>query len=176
MKRLRAVAHRRHLNTLRPRQNGRRFPDIFKCNFLNEDVWISIKISLKFVPKGPINNIPALVQIMAWRRLGDKPWSEPMMVSLLTHKCVTRPQWVITAGQINSLSLDAWPHCSEMCNVYGFHDLCVQRLANAWGSVTTNSIKSRNFVGIQFHIRIVYRFWKDIEWSTRTESIKRLYV
>ena len=37
----------------------------FKCIFLNENIWISIKISLKFVPKGPINNIPALVQIMA---------------------------------------------------------------------------------------------------------------
>ena len=68
-------------NTLRPRQNGRHFPDdIFKCNFLNENIWISIKISLKFVPGGPINNIPALVQIMAWRRPGDKPLSEPMMV------------------------------------------------------------------------------------------------
>ena len=83
----------RSFNTLRPRQNGRHFPDdIFKCIFLNENVRISIKISLKFVPKGPINNIPALVQIMAWRRPGDKPLSEPMMVSLLTHICVNRPQ------------------------------------------------------------------------------------
>ena len=49
-------------NTLRPRQDGRRFPDdIFKCIFFNENAWISIKISLKFVPKGQINNIPALV-------------------------------------------------------------------------------------------------------------------
>ena len=49
-------------NTLRPRQNGRRFADdTFKCIFLNENVRISIKISLMFVPKGPINNIPALV-------------------------------------------------------------------------------------------------------------------
>ena len=46
---------------------------------MNENIWISIKISLKFVPKGPINNIPALVQIMAWRRTGDKPLSEAMM-------------------------------------------------------------------------------------------------
>ena len=68
--------------------------DIFKCIFLNENVYISINISLKFVPKGPINNIPALVPIMAWRRSGDKPLSEPMMASLLTHICVTRPQWV----------------------------------------------------------------------------------
>ena len=62
--------------------------------FFNENVRIAIKISLKFVPKGPINNNPALVQIMAWRRPGDKPLSEPMMISLLTHICVTRPQWV----------------------------------------------------------------------------------
>ena len=83
------------INTLRPRHNGRHFADdIFKCIFLNENASIAIKISLKFVPKGPINNIPALVQIMAWRRPGDKPLSEPMMVSLLTHICVTQPQWV----------------------------------------------------------------------------------
>ena len=85
------------LNSLRPRQNGRHFADdIFKCIFLNETIWTPIKISLKFVPKGPINNIPALVQIMAWRRSGDKPLSEPMMVILLTHICVTGPQWVNT--------------------------------------------------------------------------------
>ena len=84
-------------NTLRPRQNGRHFADdIFKCIFLNENVWIPIKISLKFVPQGPINNIPALVQIMAWRRPGDKPSFGPMMVRLPTHICVTRPQRVLT--------------------------------------------------------------------------------
>ena len=83
------------VNTLRPRQNGRHFADnIFKCIFLNENVWISLKISLKFVPEVRINNIPALVQIMAWRRSGDKALSGTMMVSLLTHICVTRPQWV----------------------------------------------------------------------------------
>ena len=50
------------LNTLRPRQNGRHFADdIFNGIFLNENVWIPIKFSLKFVPKGQINNIPALV-------------------------------------------------------------------------------------------------------------------
>ena len=80
------------INTLRTRQNGRHFPDdIFKWNFLNENAWISIEISLRFVPRGPINNIPALVQIMAWRRPGDKPLSAPMMVNLLTHICVTQP-------------------------------------------------------------------------------------
>ena len=52
------------VNTLRPSLNGRHFPyDIFKCIFVNENVWISIKIALTFVPKGPSNNIPALVQM-----------------------------------------------------------------------------------------------------------------
>ena len=83
------------INTLRPRQDGRHFADdTFKHFFLNENVGIFIKLSLKFVPKGPINNIPALAQIMAWRRPSDKPLSEAMLVSLLTHICVTRPQWV----------------------------------------------------------------------------------
>ena len=49
---------------------------------MNEDVWVLIKIPLKFVNKGQINNIPALVQIMAWRRPGGKPLSEPMMAQL----------------------------------------------------------------------------------------------
>ena len=74
------------VNTLRLRQNGCRFADdIFKCVLLNENVWTSIKISLKFVPKGLINNIPALVQIMAWHWPGGKALSEAMMVKLHTH-------------------------------------------------------------------------------------------
>ena len=75
--------------------NGHHFADdIFKCIFLNENVWIPIKISLKFVLKDSINTFRAMVQIMAWRGQSDKPLSEPMMVSLPTHICVTRPQWV----------------------------------------------------------------------------------
>ena len=101
------------INTLRPRLNRRHFADdIFKCIFLNENVWIPIKISMKFVPKGPINNIQALVQIMAWRCPGDKPLSEPMMVSLMTHICVTRPQWVNCLGPVwESENGDFWPWC-----------------------------------------------------------------
>ena len=66
----------------------------FQVHFLEWFFLIPIKISPKFVPDGPINNIPALVQIMAWRRPGAKPLSEPMMVTFPTHICVTRPQWV----------------------------------------------------------------------------------
>ena len=71
------------------------YGDIFKRIFLNENIKISIKVTLKFVPKGPINKSPSLVPIMAWRRPGDKPLSEPMMISLLTHICVTRLQLVL---------------------------------------------------------------------------------
>ena len=49
---------------------------------------------MKFVFKSPVNNIPVLGQIMAWRRPNDKPLSKPMVVSLLTHICANRPLWV----------------------------------------------------------------------------------
>ena len=68
--------------------------DIFKRIFLNENAWISLKISLKFVPKIRNNNVAALVHIMAWCRPGDKPLSGPMLFGLLTHICVTGPQRV----------------------------------------------------------------------------------
>ena len=82
-------------NTLKPRQNGHHYAaDIFKCIFLKENVWVSFKISLKYVPKVRINNILALFQMIASRRPGDKLLSEPMLVSFLAHICVNRPQWV----------------------------------------------------------------------------------
>ena len=81
-----------NFNTLRPRQNGRNFPDyFFKCIFMNESTWISIKISLTFVPGGPVNNSPSLVQIMAWRLSGHRPLS--IMACRLTgvkHICVSK--------------------------------------------------------------------------------------
>ena len=74
------------LNILRSRQNGHHFADdTFKRIFLNENVVISIEISLKFIPQGPISYILALLQIMAWCRQGDKPLSEQMIIILLTH-------------------------------------------------------------------------------------------
>ena len=53
--------------------------NIFKCIFFNENDRIPIQVSLKFVPRTQIDNTPALVQVMAWRRTGDKPLPEPMM-------------------------------------------------------------------------------------------------
>ena len=71
--------------------------------FLNENVQIAIQFSLKFVPKGPIDNKSVLVQVMACRRSDDKPLSKQMMVRLLMHMytsfCLSElkywePHWV----------------------------------------------------------------------------------
>ena len=89
-------------NTKRPRQNSRHFPhDILKCISLNENIWFSIMISLNFVPMGTINNIPALVQIIVWRRSDDKPLSELVMVNLLTHICLYTLHWSGIRPQTN---------------------------------------------------------------------------
>ena len=69
------------------------FSSGFPCMEMYE---LRLKFHWSLFRKGSINNIPALVQIMAWRRPGDKLLSEPMMVSSSTHICVTRPQWVNT--------------------------------------------------------------------------------
>ena len=88
--------------------------NIFKCIFLNENVWIVIKISLKIVPEGPINNIPELDQIMASLRPCNRPLSESKMVRLLTNICVTRPQWVISLTYTLSIG-----HQGEMLHFQG---------------------------------------------------------
>ena len=74
------------INSSSPRQNGHHFTDnIFKCIFVNENSFILIQISLKFVPKGLIDNKSTLVQFMSWRRTGDMPLPEPMLPSSLTY-------------------------------------------------------------------------------------------
>ena len=93
---------------MRPRRNYRYVAEIFKCVFLNENVWISLKISPKFVPRVRINHIPALVQIMAWRQPGKKPFSEPILVSLPTHICVTRSHWVNSLAHENPMISQHW--------------------------------------------------------------------
>ena len=57
--------------------------DIFMCIFMNGKFCILIRISPKFVPKVQIYNMPALVQVMAWRRTSNKPLSEPMLTQFI---------------------------------------------------------------------------------------------
>ena len=83
------------VNTLKPRQNGRHFPDdIFKPIYLEENARISIQISLKFVPSGPVDNESALVQVMAWRRTGDRPLPESMLAHFTDAYMCRQGRWV----------------------------------------------------------------------------------
>ena len=142
-------------NTLRPSQNGRHFPDdIFKYIFLNENVWFSRQMSLKFVPKVPINRIPALVQIMAWHRPGDKPLCEPMMVWLPTHICVTWPQWVnicigymylfIISSRIIPVFRIFWNHLELNRNVFETKKSAAELFDSGWPSFS--NLVSRVFL------------------------------
>ena len=146
------------VNSLRPRQNGRHFADdTFNRIFVNENVRISNKFSLKFVPKGPINNIQALVQIMAWRRPGDKPLSEAMMVNLPTHICVSRPQWV-NKWQNTSLKRNCpchkSKHVSPFTRIYGFAgtvDMC--RSANVMEDADVKTFATTTLIWQWLHVR-----------------------
>ena len=78
--------------------------DIFQTTFLKALYWMKMyKFRLRF--HGSLFlGVPALVQIITWRRAGDRPLSEPMMICLLTHICVTRPQWVKDCDVLQLLS------------------------------------------------------------------------
>ena len=81
------------LNTLRPRQYGGHIPDdSYRYIFLHENVLNALRIPVKFVSRVQINNMPASLQIIAWRWPGNKPLSEQMMVNL--HLCIIKSQWV----------------------------------------------------------------------------------
>ena len=150
----------RILNTLRPRQDGRHFPDdIFKRIFLNENVWTLTKISPRFVPRGPVYNIPALVQIMAWRLPGDKPLSEPMMACLLTHICVTRPQWVKTH---QNCYVGKPEYIFDL-----FLSLCFGRAMNYWHSdhLHSNPVLSVGYLIYHKDTDLVWLYWRKLVYD-----------
>ena len=101
-----------YLSTLRPRQNDRH-SDIFTSIFLNGDMIFFINITPKFVPKGEINNISFLFQMMAWRWPGKKPLSEPMMISLQMHICAIQPQ----CGNFFMKVLVTWISFTNLYNI-----------------------------------------------------------
>ena len=130
------------------------YNDIFKCVLFNENVSLSIKISLKFVPKGAMTNIPAMVQIMAWRQLGDKPLSEPMMVSLLTKICVTQSQWV----RYMMLRQDENPMVSLQCVMKYRAD---SRFAPSQWETSLKSKKVSHWLGAFFSIYMMSRILRS---------------
>ena len=123
------------INTLRPRRNGQHFADdLCKHNILQ---WKCLDFNynvLNCVLKDKINNILALVQVMTWRRSGDEPLFELMMVSLLSLISVAQPQW------INGLNNSSWiwhkimglSHCSLMGLYILTHNLCKQLTICRW--------------------------------------------
>ena len=89
------------INSFGPRWSRRQFADvIFISISLDEEIRISSEIPLKFIPHGLINNNPTLVRIVAWHWPVVKPPCEPTVIILLTHKRVTRSQWVKSFGLI----------------------------------------------------------------------------
>ena len=120
----------------------------FQTHFLEWNCLNSMNISLKFVPKGQINNIPALVQIMAWCRTDDKPLSEPMMVRLPTYMCFTRPQWVKRrhGAEFNT------SHCSRSDTyISGFRHLksLIWPAATPWYIFRTKSLYWSSLVSVK---------------------------
>ena len=83
------------VNTLRANNFA---DDIFKCILLNVNVLISIKISMKFIPKGPFNNIPALVQIMAWNAMNPVT----LLISARRHMSVTAYEVTVCSTTFSS--------------------------------------------------------------------------
>ena len=147
-------------NILRPRQHGRHFADdTFKRILLNENVIISMKISLKFVPKGPISNIPALVQIMAWRRPGDKPLSEAMMLSLLMHICVTRLQWV---KDIHGIALSYLLDCIVMNFDMHIHDAIWMGSMYVFSSCQQRDMQNISFICATSFGMICQTLWRTL--------------
>ena len=121
------------------------------------------------VPKGPINNIPALVQIMAWCRPGDKPLSEPMMVCLLMHICVTRPQWVILdhqyhgcwwPGDTRSHGINSYSAISLLWLGYSGYNM---RKVKDWG-LNKRDILQMTF-SKAFSRRKIYAFCVSFHWN-----------
>ena len=101
------------INILRPRQNGRHSADdIFKCIFLDENIWSSIELSVKFVLKDPINNSLALVQIMAWRR----PWFEAYLGGIISYSNHFETPHGLSVSTSRFITQESTPHMLPWSN------------------------------------------------------------
>ena len=108
---------------------------------MNENVWISNMISLKFISEALIDNKPALVQKMAWCRPGDKPFSGIM---LFIDACVTRLQCV------------KW-----RLHVY----LCLEdRASYIWVSLYNHKVIMQYCSILQMYI-----YWRHVLWEVHND-------
>ena len=108
---------------LPPGQNGRHIADdLFKRIFWDQNIWFSNKISLKYFPWGVMNNMAALVHIMAWRPPGDIHYLNLCWLNSSTHICGTRGRWVIyvlfkNAGNSIQRTVSWWPDALKCKNL-----------------------------------------------------------
>ena len=125
------VVHYLSVNSSLPEQNGRRFADeIFKYTFLNKKCGIFIRVSSKFVAKGPIDNTSVLVRVMALHRTGDKSLPEPMLTISPSHICGIMEKWVKTGSRVPlgwyiRVCLHVWVskcRCMRLCSIPMLYD------------------------------------------------------
>ena len=133
----------------------------------HENVLISIKISLKFIPKGPINNIQALVQTVDWRRPGDRPLSESMIIILLTHICLTRVKssWLIGAKRRHL----TWPTLLQ-----GIHVACRLSVVIVWDNqcqLLNTCITIPRFICKEMYLKMSAAKCRPFCWATIVLSL-----
>ena len=138
-----------------------------------------------------MNKIPSLFQIIAWRRPDDKPLSEAMLISLLTHKCVTRPQWVNNqASQYTSMNTLKYTDTgkffiSVLPTVYSLlsrhcaiQPLCPMLLVWYWNQARWYMVFCLNLDGNCNHIYGLYRMfcliWIGLITNNRRKNVKRI--
>ena len=111
---------------------------------MNEKAWIGIKILLKFVPKGAINYIPALVQISTWRLPGDKPSFVPMMAQVIdTYMRHSASMIMSQYSSMYKLSLNSHP-AFLVTDVFGHVQSCLS--SNAEDIVERRKISASSHV------------------------------
>ena len=132
----------------------------FQMHFLENEF---ILLSPNFVTKGPNDNIPALVQIMAWRQPIDKSY-EAMVVSLLTHIYVSRPQWV------NLSNLTHWDRVTHIC----VGNLTIIGSDNGWSPDRRQAITWTN-VGVLF-IGPIGTTFSEMVIEIHTFSFKKIQL
>ena len=109
-------------NSSPPGENDSHFADnIFKCIFINEKFCITIQISLKFVPEGPIDNKPPLVLVRAWLWTGDKPLPEPV---LTVRRCIYT---ALGGDELNQANMIFWCFIANCSQLVLFNSLALKR-------------------------------------------------
>ena len=129
-----------------------------------------------------LTNIPSLVQIMAWCRPGDRPLSEPMMVSLLPHICVTRPQWVKPDQNNRHFQTMFCNVCFEMkfyldqtwwgftWSQFSINWLCFRHRLDSGQAISTTWNKNWHMRPYMPQGHNVFIIWQTLQWSAKVKD------